>query len=121
VGQDDGGLDRPHQGRHAPDVVFGVEDAEIRRNGRVPLESHTPAGRLGLVGTGFGGDRSGEGRTSEVSVGEVAIVDIPPSITQQQQGSSGSEFDVVRMGKDGQDCRHCEILPSAMGFDQSGP
>jgi hypothetical protein len=86
----------------------------------MPMEAHAPAGSLGFAGSGFGGGFAGEGGTTQVSVGKVAVVDVPTSIPQQEQGSSGAEFNVVGMCEDGQDGGHSEILPSAKGFDQSG-
>jgi hypothetical protein len=84
------------------------------------MEAHASTRSLGFSGSGFGGGFAGEGRAPEISVGEVAVMNIPPPITQQQQGSSGAEFNVVGMCEDGQDGGHSEILPSAKGFDQSG-
>ena len=52
------------------------------------------------------------GGTSQVSVGKVAVVDVPTSIPQQEQGSSGAEFNVVGMCEDGQDGGHGEIVPA---------
>jgi hypothetical protein len=78
----------------------------------MPLEVHDPARSLGFAGPGFGGGFAGEGRAPEISVGEVAVMNIPPPITQQQKGSSGAEFNVVGMCEDGQDGGHGEIVPA---------
>jgi len=121
VGQDDARLDRSDQRSHPSNEGVGVEDAEIRGDRGMPLEVHDPARSLGFAGPGFGGGFAGQCGTSQVAIGEVAVMNIPPPITQQQQGSSGAEFNVVGMCEDGQDGGHGEIVPSAKGFGQPVP
>ena len=98
VREDDPRPRRPDDARHAPQVALVVEDHQIaahalvkrgaEKRGSVARLAGPDPRRLSAVGD----------HAAAVTVGNIAIVDLPASLGEEQQRAGGDKLDVVWMG-----------------------
>ena len=83
-----------------------VGQLEVVADGGIKSGSEELRGvlRFNQSGGGGGGPVHFDGPT--VAGTEVHVVQVPAALLQQEHGSSGDEFDVVRMGEEGEDRGH---------------
>ena len=98
VREDDPRPRRPDDARHAPQVALVVEDHQIAAHALVKRGAEERGGIARLAGPdprrlGTVGDHA-----AAVAVGDVAVIDLPAGLGEEQQRAGGDELDVVRMG-----------------------